>query len=229
MKTLTNPAVGRTSRLIQSVPQDLPVALLIRHSARNDIANGETGIEVPLNDVGVHMCKELGCELVGRVRSVRSSPVLRCVQTAQLLAQAASSVSEVILDKFLGAPGAYVLDEQQAWVNWLARGNEGVIQHLVSGVGALPGMADPVKAANNLMMHMFDCIGGEPGLHLFVSHDSIVAPTVARALDQDLVKDQWPDYLDAAAFWQKQDDWWVAFREFSKVNLETLVASDGLS
>lgn len=211
MKTLTNPAVGRTSRLIQSVPQDLPVALLIRHSARNDIANGETGIEVPLNDLGVRMCEELGRELVGRVRSIRSSAVLRCVQTAQLLGETAGSDKSVLLDKQLGAPGVYVVDEQVAWGNWLKHGNEGVIRHLVSGTGALPGMADPVTVAKTFVAYLLDCIDGESDLHLFVSHDSVVTPTVARALDQILPIDQWPEYLDAAAFWRKHDGWGVAY------------------
>lgn len=169
-------------------------------------------MELPLNDLGIRLCKELGRELVGPVRSVRSSPVLRCVQTAELLRQAASTCGEVILDKRLGAPGAYVLDEQVAWGNWLTRGNEGVIRHLISGAGALPGMADPGEAANGLIEHLLECAGGEPGLHLFISHDSIVAPTVARAFGQNMPRSHWPEYLDAAAFWRKEDGRVVAYR-----------------
>ena len=78
-----NSAVKRTLRLIQFVPADSPVALLIRHSARDEIPDGGTGMELPLNDLGIRLCQELGRELVGRVRSARSSPVLRCVQTAE--------------------------------------------------------------------------------------------------------------------------------------------------
>ena len=212
MNTHSNPAVGRTSHLIQAVPKDLPVALLIRHSARNDIANGETGMDVPLNDLGVRMCEELGRKLVGRVRSIRCSSVLRCVQTAELLGQVAGYDRNVLLDEHLGAPGVYVVDEQVAWGNWLAHGNRGVIQHLVSGTGALPGMADPVTVAKTLVAYLLDCIEGEPGLHLFVSHDSIVAPTVARTLDYVLPEDQWPEYLDAAAFWRKKNGLGIAYR-----------------
>ena len=208
-----NSAVKRTLRLIQSVPEGSPVALLIRHSARDDIPDRATGIELPLNDLGIRLCRELGRELVGRVRSSRSSPVLRCVQTAKLLGQAAETDGEVILDKRLGAPGAYVLDEQVAWGNWLAHGNEGVIQHLLSGSGALPGMADPAEAANGLIEHLLECAGVEPGLHVFISHDSIVTPTVARAFGQDMPKSHWPEYLDACAFWRKQNGRVVAYRD----------------
>ncbi|WP_156030242.1 histidine phosphatase family protein [Thiomonas sp. FB-Cd] len=208
-----NSAVKRTLRLIQSVPEGSPVALLIRHSARDDIPDRDTGIELPLNDLGIRLCQELGRELAGRVRFVRSSPVLRCVQTAKLLGQAADTDGEVILDKRLGAPGAYVLDEQVAWGNWLAHGNEGVIQHLLSGSRALPGMADPAEAANGLIEHLLECAGVEPGLHLFISHDSIVTPTVARAFGQDMPKSQWPEYLDASAFWRQQNGRVMAYRD----------------
>lgn len=207
-----NSAVKRTLRLIQSVPTDSSVALLIRHSARDDIPDGGAGTELPLNDLGIRLCQELGRKLVGSVRSVRSSPVLRCVQTAELLCQAAGAYGDVILDKRLGAPGAYVLDEQVAWGNWLAQGNEGVIRHLVSGAGALPGMADPGEAANCLIEHLLECAGSEPGLHLFISHDSIVVPTVARAFGKNMPRSHWPEYLDAAAFWRKQNGRVVAYR-----------------
>ena len=214
-----NSAVKRTLRLIQFVPADSPVALLIRHSARDEIPDGGTGMELPLNDLGIRLCQELGRELVGRVRSARSSPVLRCVQTAELLGQAADTDGEVILDKRLGAPGAYVLDEQLAWGNWLAHGNEGVIQHLVSGAGALPGMADPAQAANDLIEHLLACAGVEPGLHLFISHDSIVTPTVARAFSQGMPKSHWPEYLDASAFWRQQNGRVVAYRDIVQDDL----------
>ena len=214
-----NSAVKRTLRLIQFVPADSPVALLIRHSARDEIPDGGTGMELPLNDLGIRLCQELGRELVGRVRSARSSPVLRCVQTAELLGQAADTDGEVILDKRLGAPGAYVLDEQLAWGNWLAHGNEGVIQHLVSGAGALPGMADPAQAANDLIEHLLACTGAEPVLHLFISHDSIVTPTVARAFGQDIPKSHWPEYLDASAFWRQQNGRVVAYRDIVQDDL----------
>lgn len=209
-----NSAMKRTLRLIQSVPADCPVALLIRHSARDDIPDGGTGMELPINDLGVRLCQELGNQLAGRIRTARSSPVLRCVQTGELLCRSAGAGDKVTMDKRLGAPGVYVLDEEVAWHNWQALGNEGVIEHLVSGGGALPGMADAAEAAIGLVDHLLESAGCEPGLHLFISHDSIVAPTVARVLGQRLCRSRWPEYLDAAAFWRNQEGRvMVAYRE----------------
>jgi hypothetical protein len=65
----------------------------------------------------------------------------------------------------------------------------------------LPGMADPSIAAHELLSHMLQRLGAQPGLHLFVSHDSIVAPTVARLKGVDLPADLRPEFLESAAFW----------------------------
>jgi broad specificity phosphatase PhoE len=196
-----NSALWRTLGTLQQVPEDQPVALLIRHSSRDAIPEGGAGIDLALNALGVSLCEELGRALPRRIKSIHSSPVPRCVQTGELLAQFAGCDVEVTLDQRLGAPGVYVLDEQVAWQNWLALGNDGVINHMVAGSGALPGMADPTIAAHELLGHMLQRLGAEPGLHLFVSHDSIVAPTVARLMGVDLPADLWPEFLEAAAFW----------------------------
>jgi broad specificity phosphatase PhoE len=205
-------ALQRTIDTLQSIPQDLPVALLIRHSARDEIPDGVTGVELALNALGISLCAALGRALQGRMKSLSASPVLRCVQTAELLVQFSGCSAEVMLDKCLGAPGVYVLDEQLAWQNWLAHGHEGVIQCLISGRGALPGMADPSEAAHQLGEHMLQALDGIPGLHVFVSHDSIVAPTVARLMGGELPRYMWPEFLDAVALWRNADGVWASYR-----------------
>jgi hypothetical protein len=220
-QALADSALKRTLDLVQSVPANEPVALLIRHSTRDDIPDGGTGLDLPLNELGIRLCQELGKAMAGRVKSARASPVLRCVQTAEFLCFTAKAKCEVILDTKLGAPGIYVLDEQMAWQNWLAMGNDGVIRHLIAGSGALAGMADPAEAAYGLIEHLLGCAKVEPGVHVFVSHDSIVAPTVARAFGKDIHRNEWPEYLDAAAFWRSCDGPVVMYRK----KLQALIAA----
>lgn len=208
-------ALTRTLSLIEAIPGELPVALLLRHSARDAIPDGDAGLALPLNEAGVRMCQKLGSELRGKVSSARSSPVLRCTQTAKVLSEAANYSGVVGIDRLLGGPGAYVLNEEAAWNNWLAKGNDGVIEHLVSGVGALPGMADPTAAAISLVNHILVSAGTEQGLHLFISHDSIVAPTVARMTGKEFPQELWPEYLDAVAFWHERDGVRMCYRGMS--------------
>ncbi|BCO29852.1 hypothetical protein MIZ03_4776 [Rhodoferax lithotrophicus] len=206
-------ALCRTIRQLQTVPKTEPVAMLVRHSIRDGIPDGTTGIDVPLNELGIYWCHELRKAMHGRIKSVHSSPVRRCMQTAEILTQSATNECLVSVDRHLGAPGVYVLDEQMSWGNWLKLGNDGVIQHLISGEGALPGMADPSEAAHRLIKHMLASIASQPGMHVFVSHDSIVAPTVARVIGQKMTQNQWPEFLDAALIWRNENFIMVAYRD----------------
>ena len=68
---------------------------------------------------------------------------MRCVQTAEALRAGASVEIPIVVDRLLGDPGVFVVDEKVAWANWEERGHEGVMAHLVSGHEPLPGMAAP--------------------------------------------------------------------------------------
>lgn len=202
-----------TMKLLEVVPKDVPVVMLVRHSVRDDIPDGSTGAHLPLNAVGVELCLGLGKTMTGRIRSIHSSPMPRCMQTGEELARSAGSQCPVVPDRLLGAPGAYVLDEVLAWQNWLSLGNDGVIRQLMAGGRLLPGMAEPASAAAGMIAQMLETANGEPGLHLFISHDAIVAPTVAHAMKLRLDAGQWPQYLDAAFFWRDENSLNLAYRD----------------
>jgi len=135
------------------------------------------------------------------------------VQTAQALQVGAAVDLPIVRDRLLGDPGIYVVDGKRAWPNWETLGHEGVMEHLVSQDGPLPGMADPDPAARFLVQHMLSAAGDEPGLHVFVTHDSLVTATAARLLGESLGTDAWPWYLEGAFFWRENGDNCVAYRE----------------
>jgi broad specificity phosphatase PhoE len=204
-----------TLNWLAQVPMDRPVTVLLRHSARGPLPVDEDGSTVPLTESGIELARELGKRLRGRLCSLHTSPVLRCCQTATALMEGVGQSLPIISDQCLGAPGVYVLDETKAWTNWLERGHEGVMSHLVSGDGALPGMAEPEAAARSLVKHMLG-LARRPGIHLFVTHDSLVAATAARLLGEKLTPADWPEYLEGAFFWKEQDFVRAAYRDWYK-------------
>ncbi len=201
-----------TMRWLAELPTDTPVAVLMRHSARPPIPKGEVGMDLPITAEGRTMALELGAALGTRLRRLHTSPVLRCVQTADALAEGAGSRATPVHDTMLGEPGAFVLDGRVAWDNWLQLGHAGVMTHLVSAGTALPGMAEPQEAARRLTCHMLRVGGGDPGLHVFVTHDLLVTATAARALGVPLGREDWPPYLEAAFFWHRSGVCHVAYR-----------------
>lgn len=208
---------------LEKVPRDRPVAMLIRHSVRGYLAPGDAGYMLPITDVGHQLARELGERLRGRLRGVHASPLLRTMQTAQRLAEGASRETEVVSDRMLGDPGVFVVDGR-AGATWSDLGHEEVMRRLVHGDEVLPGCADADASARALVHHMLAAAGGDPGVHAFVTHDSLVTATVARLVGEPLTKEDWPWYLEAAFFWEAEHELHLGYRERAGTVSTPLVA-----
>ena len=203
--------------------------MLVRHSVRDELPPGDAGYVLPITDVGRRLACELGTVLRGRLRSVHSSPLMRCLQTGEALVEGAGARCSVVPSRLLGDPGGFVLDDRQAWTHWESIGHEGVMRHLVSEHAALSGMARPDEAARYLVQSMLAATEGRAGVHVFVTHDSLVTATAARVLGIPLGVDAWPWYLEAAFFWSEDDGVHVVYREHESVRaapLCSLVSDD---
>lgn len=200
-------------RLLERAPADRAIVVLLRHSVRDHLPPGDAGSVLPITDVGRRLALELGGHLRGRLRTLHASPLLRCLQTAQALAEGAGADLAVVPDRLLGDPGVFVLDGRRAWANWERLGHEGVMGHLVKEAAALPGMARPDEAARFLVPSMLGEAASRPGVHVFVTHDSLVTATAARMLGRPLGLDDWPWYLEGAFFWPTQDGVHVTYRD----------------
>lgn len=198
---------------LDRIPQDKPVAVLLRHSIRDRLPPGEAGNAVPITEDGKRLALNLGQMLKARLRTLHSSPVVRCMQTADMLKAGASSNVDIVPDQMLGDPGVFVVDGQLAWSNWQNLGHEGVVRHLISSNERLPGMARPDEAARLLVQHILAKTHGEPGLHIFVSHDILVMATVSWMLDKRLDMTDWPAFLEGAFFWTSSDGVHLMYRE----------------
>jgi len=205
-------------RNLESVPTDRPVVLLLRHSVRGPLPLGDAGNNVPITEAGWNIARELGQMLGARLKTLHSSPVPRCVQTAQALKDGAAVHIVIRTNRLLGDPGVYVLDGESAWTNWVTLGHEEVMRHLVSESDALPGMAKPDESARFLVHHMLSMAGETPGLHVFVTHDSLITATVARLQGARHGPSDWPWFLEGALFWRDSKGVHVAYRESESLN-----------
>lgn len=204
-------------RNLEQIPVDLPVALLLRHSVRDEIPPGEAGNEVPITDAGKDIALKLGQKLGERLKSLHSSPLPRCVQTAEALRLGSGIDARIAKSRLLGDPGVYVLDDRLAWRNWETLGHEGVMQHLVAKKEALPGMAQPDEAARFLVQSMLSLADGAPGIHVFVTHDILMTATVARLQGVSHEPADWPKFLEGALFWRSKLGVHVVYRDSAHV------------
>lgn len=188
------------------LPLDRPVVLLLRHSVRGELPSDAPGNDVLLTETGHTLARELGEQIGSRLKSMHSSPIPRCVQTAEAICAGAGATLPVALDRLLGDPGIFVLDGARAWDNWQQLGHECVMANLVSGSEALPGMAHPDHAARFLVHHALTQAGGVPGTHIYVTHDSVIAATASRLLGRPHGPADWPWYLEGAFFMRSRNE-----------------------
>lgn len=206
-------------RWLAAVPDGRPVVLLLRHSVRDELPREDIGYELPLNPLGVRLARGLGEAMRRRVRTLHTSPVSRCVQTAELIGDAAEAGLAVVPDRMLGDPGAYVIDRQLAGRNWLTMGSRGIMEHLAFRDDALPGTEQPDAGARKLVRHMLEVAVDVPGLHVFVTHDILLAATAARFLGPPQGPAPWPRYLEGAFFWRDEAGLHAAYRDVHRHGL----------
>jgi len=213
---MTGPFVipASTARALREAPADRATVLLLRHSARGPLPPDAPGNEVPLLPEGTALAGALGLQVGPRLRTLHTSPVRRCVETAVALAAGAGVARRPVEDRLLGDPGVYVTEGAAAWRTWLALGHAEVMARLVAG-DRLDGLADPIAASRALVRHLLGTAGGEPGVHVFITHDSIVATAAAHCLGLLLPPTEWPWYLESLVFWAGDAGVTARYREWS--------------
>ncbi len=205
-------------RLIHSCVE-VPVILLIRHAERVDAHENLAEECVPITDNGRLTASALGHALRRHIASLHSSPVLRCIQTAEAIQHGARRQLGIHADHQLGAPGAYVSAPKRAGHQWQTLGFTSVMRHLVESRVPLPGMNAPDAAAVALLQHMVATVGLQPGIHIFISHDSIVFPTARWLLGLPVGMGDLPDFLESMSMELCHDTIKLTYRDYSCVSL----------
>lgn len=204
----------RVPPLPAGTPADRPVSLLLRHGERPPLAAGEVGLALALTPAGLAQAEALGAALSGRLGRLHTSPILRCRETAQAVGVGAGTTGAWTEDTLLGAPGVFVADGDRAREHWQTRGHEVVLEHLAYGDAPWPGLAEPTAAAHRLAAHLAAPLraAAAPAIHLFVTHDAILLPAVARLIAAALDRTWCPHFLEGAAFWREGDALCLAYR-----------------
>ena len=204
---------------LAAVPADRPVALLLRHGPRFELEPGDAGVDVALLPEGIPLIRELGARIGPRLASVHASPVRRCVETAQLLAQGAGVALPVQESTRLGLPGAYVSDGDLAGEAFRSWPYETLMRMLASDGPPPAGFHPPGQATRCLLDQLLS--PDKPGLHVFVSHDSIVGIFLARTTGR--YPSPWIRVLEGGFVWREGTRIRVAYQGCSS----TLGCSSG--
>lgn len=179
---------------VKHYSENSKISLLIRHGDRDKIPKGSFGNEVLLNEKGIHNSLKFGESIAGmRVNKILTSPVERCVQTAEFIAKGYGSNIEIVETSALGAPGLHINDEKIAGEFYLNYGFDEMYKRFVNGM-EIPGIPTTEELHKSITKFLKDN-SNQNGLTIFVSHDMLIA-FYHYSIDKKIyMKDSWIKYL----------------------------------
>lgn len=192
------------------VSPDRSWSLLLRHAERPAIPAGTFGNDLSITADGAAAAEAVGLQLRGRLRRVVTSPVRRCVQTAEAILRGAAVATSATTSTVLGEPGVWISDGDAVGDAFLRLGPRGVVAQQLAG--DVPGVA-PLKTGVARFVELLVAEPGDPGqIDVFVSHDAVVAPLLGALLDSRELPAIWPGYLEGAFLGRSQDGLSIIWR-----------------
>lgn len=188
------------------IPPESDVALVLRHAEREDIPLDSFGENVKLTKWGVKSAERLGELLSGRPPGrMASSPILRCVDTAQAILQGASWPGNAVPDWRLGAPGPFVVKTELAGQLFMEIGIAELVRRQLSDANPPQGMRKTADGVKLLQDFLREGLGTGGRVSIYVTHDAILSVLVGYFFRLPVWEDGWPNYLEGMLFWRCSD------------------------
>ncbi|GAC1369919.1 MAG: histidine phosphatase family protein [Aquirhabdus sp.] len=193
------------------LPKQKPIVLFTRHSIRVLVdEQGFAGYKLPLTEQGRQLASAWGEYLkkwTGReFQACLTSPIHRCVDTAELMLQGLEdgqnhSLPEAVRTALLVEPGSFVQDGATLRPLFMQYGALEFINYFLGK--QIAGMKHPVQGVLDILGLLFENLPEqENGLLLAVSHDTILAVFLAVMQDEMTVSiEDWPDMMEGAYLW----------------------------
>ena len=219
---MTNPqALEYIWDMLAAVPGETDAALILRHAEREGILPGTFGVDVPLTAQGVSSAEGLGAMLTSLRPGfeVTTSPVPRCVQTAEAILRGGGFDREAALDWRLGDPGPFVLDAEISGPLFLKTDIREIANRQLTAVEPPAGMRTTEEGVDLLLGLAAKELGNRGYLNVYVTHDAILAVLVAYLYGLSVDEICWPGYLDGLIMWRSPDWLHIAWRGLEQASI----------
>jgi len=147
----------------------------------------------------------------------RTSSIRRCLQTATAILEGAGCALTPLEDPAIGMPSTFIRAGKDAQRTIGELGFGRFMEHLITGQTELPGLLHPAEGARLLREHALAVLSPQPGLHLLVTHDAMIAALVARSWREPLDPGGWPAFLEGAALWREGRQTVLSYRQRCRV------------
>jgi len=175
------------------------ISLLLRHADRDDIPQGSFGNEILLNEKGKQNAQRFGESISDKkINRIFTSPIGRCVQTAEFITKGYGSSIEIIETTSLGAPGLHISDEKIAGKFFLQHGFDEMYNRFMQGK-EIPGIPS-VNELNYRITTFLKENTTQNGRTLFITHDMLIVFYHFSINKKVYTKDNWVNYMTGLTF-----------------------------
>ena len=191
--------------MLEKLPDDKHVFLLTRHSIREPAKGDIVSYKLPLTEKGIALARCWGKELQRPFHRVYSSPIARCMDTANHMLDGAKHKANVSMDMMLTEPGCFVKDITKAGPVFLSEGPLGFINRHIHEV--IEGTVTAAQGTAHLLQLMRENIGLPGQLSLFVTHDTVLATFIYHLLgEKSVTEEHWPWMMEGAFLWFEENE-----------------------
>ncbi len=201
--------------ILDELPKDRGVGLLIRHSVREKLSDDLAKAAItPITSEGWELSIQFGRALSGRVGRLYSSPLIRCRQTVSAIALG-SGLRDIQVrdDAFLGDMGIINLEFPLSHRSWVELGYE-TIYRMTAEDGVPPDGFAPLKFSSEFLLFHLLSHSDEPGVHLFCTHDYIIMSVMGYLLNYSY---KWreisPKFQEGLFVWREGNKVIVRYRD----------------
>lgn len=184
--------------------------MLLRHAERNTQIVGCDPWSNPITEQGMISSQKLGKEIVSsglNIAVITSSPLLRCIQTAEGIVSGSGSEIKVESSGVLGNPGPFVMGDVDLDLFGKITVHE-LVRMQTSG-RSIKGIRELSEGTRLMLKEMIDpkCSGNDIGI--FVSHDAIIAPVLNCLTGLNFDENNWIGFLEGFCLMKEGSDWTV--------------------
>ncbi|HJJ88833.1 MAG TPA: histidine phosphatase family protein [Methanocorpusculum sp.] len=206
--------------MVRYIPQENPIpktlqntkwdaaAVLMRHGEREPFIKGQPGHTKVLTTRGRQQSRAFGAALPEIPLKTYASPIMRCTQTANEILIGANRSNKTKKSLMLGAPSAYVRDDDIARELYVANHVKIISLRYISGE-TLPGHY-PIVEGTRRMVQFIESTLEDGKISICITHDAWIVPFISILTGYDFTND-WPGFLDGCIFLRRGKEdflWW---------------------
>ncbi len=182
--------------------------IMLRHAERNRDIISDSPWTDPITPEGILTAQNFGKDLRVKGFSIAvmlSSPLQRCVQTAERILEGSCSDLDVEMSNLLGDPGPFVMGDidLQLFSTMSARD---LVKLQIAGQ-RIKGIRDISEGTRMVLRTIVGTKCSGTSIGIFVSHDAIIAPVLYHLTGILFGEDRWIDFMDGFCILRDGDDW----------------------